>query len=160
MARAQGQSGISATTIWLIVFVALWLTFAVLLVVLYIDQEDKDRSVEEAKTQLAKVISSQGKKLPQFTKAKPGNGNTMVDLLETARGDAAEQLTGNRDDDVATMQSKFDETLEMIRGNRYVQQKDPSGFEGVSCIEALNNMYELFRSTAEEIGRASCRERV
>ena len=35
IARGQGQGGITAIHIWLIIFVALWLTASVLLVVLY-----------------------------------------------------------------------------------------------------------------------------
>ena len=152
VARAQGQSGISAIHLWLIVFVALWLTSTVLLVILYLDQEKHKNNVAELQERVDKVISSQGKSLPQYTVAKPGQGTTAVDLLETARADTAELVSGNRADDVASLRAALEAKLESIRGNQYAE--DPLVFEGVSYDAALDSMFELFRSKAEAYAEA------
>jgi hypothetical protein len=147
VARAQGQGGVSGIVIWLIAFVALWLTTTVFLFIVYIDFNKQKAVMEEARDELAKVISLDGKRLPQFALAKDGKGTTMVDLIETERGDVAELISGSRADTASAMRTKINETLERIRANQYVE--DPSLFEGVTLTAALDSMFTVFRQEAQ-----------
>ncbi len=146
VARAPQQGGVTAIHIWLIVFVALWLTSTVFLVIIYLDQTDKDKAVEEAQSRLAKVISSAGQSLPQYPDARDTPGSTMVDLIEAARGDTAEIISGNRADDPANLRVELSNRLEKFKADPMIQTK--SDFEGASLLGALDAIHSLFRTEA------------
>ncbi|NOX59099.1 MAG: hypothetical protein GXP29_09610 [Planctomycetes bacterium] len=147
VARAQQQGGVTAIHIWLIVFVALWLTSTVFLVILYVNQEDKDRLVGDAKASLIKILPASGRDLPQFSEATSSPGGTMVELLESARGDTAELIGGNRTDDVASLRVELSSRLDRFAADQHIQSK--SDFEGATLLAALDTMHSLFRAEAE-----------
>lgn len=152
VARAPQQGGVTAIHVWLIVFVALWLTSTVFLVIIYLDQEDKDSELDTAKSQLAKVISADGRTLPQYSEAGPNPGRTMVDLIEGARGDTSELISGNREDNVATLRAELDSRLDKYKADPLIDSK--SDFEGVSLFAAMDAMHNLFRAESEARNQA------
>ncbi len=152
VARAPQQGGVTAIHVWLIVFVALWLTSTVFLVIIYLDQDQKDKDVADAKDTLAKVISSDGRALPQYTEARSNPGSTMVDLIEAARGDSAELISGNRGDDNANLRTEFSARIEKYKADPNIEAK--SDFDSVSMLSALDAMHSLFRAEAEARNQA------
>ncbi len=146
VARAQGPGGFSAIHVWLIVFVALWLTSTVLLVVLYLDQEQMTRQITEYQETARKAVSSAGKSLPQWSSARPGEGSSMVDLVETARANTAEIAVGDPNADVAGIRNGLEDLVARIRDNPYVQED--GGFAATNYREALDNMFGLYRTAA------------
>ena len=147
VARAQGQGGFSAIHVWLIVFVALWLTSTVLLVILYLDQEKNVGAASELRDNLAKVISSEGKRLPQWTESKTGTGNTTVDLLEAARASTAELVSGNPSDQPATLRSNFDSTVSVIQQDPTIQAGG-APFAASTYAGALDDMFQRYKAAA------------
>ncbi|HRX86201.1 MAG TPA: hypothetical protein P5572_14370, partial [Phycisphaerae bacterium] len=147
VARAQGQGGFSAIHVWLIVFVALWLTSTVLLVILYLDQEKNVGTANELRDNLAKVISSEGKRLPQWTESKTGTGNTTVDLLEAARASTAELVSGNPSDQPATLRSNFDSTVSVIQQDPTIQAGG-APFAASTYAGALDDMFQRYKAAA------------
>ncbi len=136
IARAQGQGGVSAIHVWLIAFVALWLTATVFLVILYLDKEDRDNATAEAQNSYQ-----------QATKQRND--------LQAANSQLIELMTGDSEKDSAGVQSEFDELLARIRSSSLVDNSEL--FEGVSYSAALNNMYEAFRAKAESLAEAERR---
>lgn len=147
VAKTQGQGGFLTNPFVTVFFLALWLIATTLLVLLYMDQDKKTSAVAEMEEQLRKVIGPDGRKLPQFTAAKPGSGTTMVDLLENARARSAELAVGDPAADVATVQSRLDAQLDEIRASRFVE--NPSVFDGVSYDSALSALFTLFKTEGE-----------
>ncbi len=152
VARAPQQGGVTAIHVWLIVFVALWLTSTVFLVIIYLDQEQKVNDLDKAKAQLAKVISSQGQSLPQYSEASSNAGMTMVDLIEAARGNTAELISGNRDDNVVSLRTELNSRLDKYKADPQVESK--SDFEGVTMLAALDSMHSMFRAESEARDKA------
>lgn len=147
VARAQQQGGVTAIHVWLIVFVALWLTSTVFLVVLYLDHEDKGKAVDTMKSKFAKVISPAGQSLPEYSDARDAPGSTMVDLIEASRGDTAELINGNRTDIVSNLRAELTTRLDKYKADQNIETK--SDFEGVTLLAALDAMHNLFRIEAE-----------
>lgn len=154
VARAQGQGGISGISIWLFVFVGLWLVSTVLLVMLYTQQEKKDQAVDEITALYAKVVSSASRSLPQFTEGRAGEGLTMSDLLEKARSETANLAVGDPAASLDKVRSALDAQLEKITADERIDDK--SLFAGVSYDGALRAMHELFRTEAD--ARAEARQ--
>ncbi len=144
---ARQQQGGGAITVWLIVFVALWLTSTVFLVILYTGQEDLRTANDRLTTANEKLISPRERSsLTSVQNARPSSegGPTVVGLLEQARADTADLATGTADDDVAAVTTKRDTILTTIIDEKLVQ--DASVFEGTSLLEALDTLYESFRA--------------
>lgn len=148
VARAQGQGGLTAIHVWLIVFVALWLTSTVLLVILYLDQEKNLTAAEEVRADIAKVISTDGKKLPQWPEAKPNPGATMVDLIEAARAETATLVSGNPADQAAALRQGFDERVNQLRANPFVAASGVP-FAANTYADALDDVTRRFLAAAE-----------
>lgn len=148
VARAQGQGGFSAIHVWLIVFVALWLTSTVLLVILYLDQEKSESAVAQMQDEIGKVISSEGRKVPQWAESKAGTGNTTVDLLESARGTTAALVSGNAADQPATLRQGFDTTVAAIQQDPMIQASGVP-FAAASYAGALDDMYQRYKAAAQ-----------
>ncbi len=142
----------SAIHIWLIVFVALWLTSTVLLVILYMDQEAVKKDNADLRAEVQQLISPQGRSLPQFTEAK-SSPKTMVDLLEDARAKSAQLLSGNGEDNPATLETKLKTQLDAIRADRRIE--DPEVLGAGSCLDALAAIYSQFQMKADALAEAT-----
>ncbi|MCB9849742.1 MAG: hypothetical protein H6817_03465 [Phycisphaerales bacterium] len=153
VARAQGQGGITAIHIWLIVFVALWLTSTVLLVILYLDQEKLAKDDTAIKDEIAKVIGSADKQLPEWTSARPGSGSTMVALIEAQRADTAELASGARDNRIAALRESFDAATSAMQADRFIQQSG-TPLVTTSYADALDDVYRRFRAASEALEQA------
>jgi len=147
VARSQTAGGFTAIHVWLIAFVALWLASTVFLVIVYLDQDKKDTAVANMRADLEKVVSRSARRLPQFAAAKPGDGNSMADLLESARSRIAELAVGDPDATADVVQESLSEKLQNIRANPRIP--DPSVFADASYDEALGHLFDLYRGEAE-----------
>lgn len=144
MAKQQGANSI---TVWMIVFVALWLTSTVFLVILYTGQEDLNSEITRLTTAKERLISSQQERSIDLVRnARPTSegGPTVVGLLEQARSETAELATGDPTDDVASATSKLDQIINAIEMDGLVPASDE--YAGLSYNEAITNLYDAFRA--------------
>ncbi len=112
MAKSQLQR-LNALTVWMILFVGLWLTSTVFLVILYTGQAELQEEVDRSGEAYAKVISSAEKGSIALAKRGQARGPTVVGLIEGARAQTAELATGNPDDDPPAVLAKL-EQLQLI----------------------------------------------
>ncbi len=154
MTRGQ-QQGTGTTTVAMVVFAALWLVSTVLLVFIYVDQEELVNDNARLKDDNAVLISQSERNSLQLLQSAHKEGPTVVGLLEGARADTAEAATGEPGDDVATVRSKLDELLRTIRSERIVSS--PRRYEDVSYHDALSMLYEAFNSQHAQHQAASDR---
>ena len=156
MARAQ-QQGVGAVTIWMIVFVALWLASTVFLVLLYTGQDElrgENTRLLAAKNRLATNAEERDIEL---VRGAVDGGPTAVGLLEQARSKTAQLATGgDGEDDVATVRTKRDELLSTIRRDGLVD--NPDDFMDIALNEALTLLYGAF--TQENSRRGVAEDRV
>lgn len=143
MARVQ-QQGVNAVTIWMIIFVVLWLTSTVFLVVLYTGQEDMQRQMTAAQSAKNRAISNQEESSLELVRQAREGGPTAVGLIDAARGLTAELATGNADDAPGTVREKRDGILEQIRGDALVEQANR--YANASLLEALETLYGAYRT--------------
>lgn len=144
------QQGAKSVTVWMIVFVGLWLTSTIFLVILYTGQEDLNNEIARLTTAKERLISSQQERSINLVRsARPSSegGPTVVGLLEQARADTAELATGDANDDVASATSKLDQILNAIVMDGLVPQSDE--YAGLSYNEALTQLYDMFRTQHE-----------
>ncbi len=153
MARGQ-QQGVNAITVWMIVFVALWLTSTVFLVILYTGQEDLHSENNRLQSANRRLISPAEDKAIELVKSAQETGPTVVGLLEEARSQTAAMASGEASDGASAVRTKRDQLLRLIRTEGSVSK--PDVFEDVSYHDALIRMYEAFkgehglRQTAED----------
>ncbi|MCO6439255.1 MAG: hypothetical protein J5J06_19355 [Phycisphaerae bacterium] len=154
---AKVQQGVGAITVWMIVFVALWLTSTVFLVVLYTGQEELKNENQRLSDDVDRLItSSQRNAIPQFQEAKPG-GPTLAGLLEDARRQTAEIATGGEGgDNVATVRTKRDELVKMIERDRVTP--DSGEYAGLSLLQVSRKLYESLKSS--QLARTAAENRV
>ncbi len=87
MARGQ-QQGAGAITVWMIIFVALWLTSTVFLVVLYTGQEELHTQINSLQADKDKLISPDEQRsveLVRNARSRAEGGPTVVGILEGER---------------------------------------------------------------------------
>jgi hypothetical protein len=128
----------------MIVFVALWLTSTVFLVILYTGQEEiRNENARLAKHNDRLITSTEDSSLELIREAKPGSagGPTVVGILEENRAETAFLATGEEADDAETVRSKRDQLLEAIE--RVVP--DPDAYADMSFYDALSTLYEAFK---------------
>jgi molybdenum-dependent DNA-binding transcriptional regulator ModE len=153
MARGQ-QQGVNAITVWMIVFVALWLTSTVFLVILYTGQEDLHSENTRLQSANRRLISPAEDKAIDLVKSAQESGPTVVGLLEEARSQTAAMASGEAANGAGEVRTKRDQLLRLIRTEGSVSK--PDVFEDVSYHDALTRMYEAFkgehalRQTAED----------
>lgn len=141
---AKGQRAAGPMVVWMIVFVALWLTSTVFLVILYTGQEEINKLNTRLKAANARLITpSQDRSLAQAQLAQAG-GPTVVGLLEQARGDTAFVATGHEDDGVAVIRAKRDQVTDAIAQDGMVSSAD--AFQDLSLHESLNLLYESYKA--------------
>ena len=92
MAKSQLQK-INAMTVWMIMFVGLWLAATVCLVILYTGQAELQEEVDRSREAYAKVVSSSEMSSIELAKRGQARGPTVVGLIEGARAHTAELAT-------------------------------------------------------------------
>lgn len=155
MARVQ-LKGVNSITVWMIVFVSLWLTSTVLLVIMYTQQEElSDQAAKVQQDNERLITDTERRSVELFQRAQPG-GPTVVGLLEGARAETAELATGEPGDSPAAVRTKLDEFLAAIRSDDIVPK--PRSYQDVSYQDALTMLYESFR--ADHVVRLQASSRV
>lgn len=143
MAKGR-QLGFGSLMYGMIVFVALWLTSTVLLVILYTNQEGLRTEIARFQRDNAKLIApAERNAVPLFKQAREG-GPTVVGLLEGARKDTAALATGNEMDDAAAVRAKLDDLLRTIRSDGFVSESEAQDYQDVSYHDALTMLYGEF----------------
>ena len=117
---AKGQSGVSSSTIGMIVFAALWLAATVFLVILYTGQEDLKNDRDRMAAQNSKLITPNEERSLELAKSAREGGPTVVGLIEEARSRTAELASGTPADSVAAIKTKRDALISSIRSDGVV----------------------------------------
>ncbi len=143
MARGQ-QPGNSAITVWMIVFVALWLTSTVFLVILYTGQEELNTENKRLVEASSKLISSTEQRSVALASSARSGGPTVVGLLEGARSETATLATGNAADDVAAIRNERDKLSDAIQSDKLVP--NPRKFRDVSLLEGWSTLYNEYKA--------------
>lgn len=152
----EKKRGVGSVTVWMIVFVALWLASTVVLVILYTGQEelrDENARLQEDNQRL--ISSSERNSVELFRRASK-EGPTVVALLEGARSETARLATGDEAEDPAAIRAKLDEFLSTVRSDAIVPEFDR--FEDVSFHEASTMLYKAF--DARNAAQRQAEERV
>lgn len=146
MAKGLGR-GINSLTVWMVLFVGLWLASTVLLVILYTGQELLVKENDRLAQDNARLISrGERNSVTLFQSARPSEGQTVVGLLERARAELAELATGESSDHTAEVRTKLDEFLRIVRADRSLPSA--SDFQDISFLQALTMLYETFNTQA------------
>ncbi len=156
MAKGQSQ-GVNAITVWMIVFVALWLTSTVFLVILYTGQAEITEHNGRLLAENRRLISSAESKSIEQVKDASESGPTVVGLLEAERSRTATLATGDAANSAAEVRTKRDQLLRLMHTEGQLSNAD--AFVDASYHDALVRLYEIYkaehalRQTAE--GRAA-----
>ncbi len=135
-AKAQAKGGVSGIHVWLIAFVALWLTSTVLLVLLYTDQKDLVSKNDDLREQL-------------------DSNQTRLRTTEQARAALATTATGEAADAPETAKSKLSELGAQMSDDEVL----PDGVmldEG-SYLQALEILYQALKSHNQLLSTAQAR---
>jgi len=154
MAKGQ-QQGVNAITVWMIVFVALWLTSTVFLVILYTGQEELNVENLRLRSENRRLISPSEEKAIALVKNARETGPTVVGLLEEERSQTATLTTGEAASSAADVRTKRDQLLRLIRTEGVVSK--PDAFDDVPYHDALARLYEAHK--AEHAQRQSAEDR-
>ncbi len=144
---ARLQQGINTITVWMIIFVALWLTSTVFLVILYTGQEELNTEIARLTTANEKLISPQQERSVKLVKsARPASegGPTVVGLLEDARAQTALLATGEASNDPATVRSKRDQLLGIMQSEGLIADAD--AYYDLSFYVSMNRLYEAYKA--------------
>lgn len=143
MAKGQ-QQGVNTITVWMIIFVALWLTATVFLVILYTGQEElRNENTRLAEDNRRLISSGERTALAMFNEARP-EGPTVVGLLEGARRLTAELATGNKgQDDAGAVRTKRDQIMNSIAADKLVP--NAREFTEISLHAGLVRLYEAYK---------------
>ncbi len=144
-ARAQQRSGMTLVHGALIAFVALWLVSTVLLVVLFLDQDEMENKEAQTQRDYNTVITRAEKQsLQDYFGRASDRGPTVVGLLEEARAATAELATGIAADSPDVVRTKVAEALGRVVDDGLVAA--PAAFDGVDLVTAFGQMYDAFRT--------------
>ena len=138
VARAQAKGGVSGIHIWLIVFVALWLTSSVSLVVLYTGQKDLVADNDDLRNTAEGV-------------------RAQLRAAEQARAATAAAATGQADDSIDVVRSQLEALCAQIADDAIVP--DTPAFQQTSYLQALTMLYEVFKGETEKLVQALSRNR-
>ncbi|MFQ6048905.1 MAG: hypothetical protein ACE5K7_06035 [Phycisphaerae bacterium] len=149
--------GISSVHIWLIVFVVLWLGFAVATVLLAFRQEDLTNRAERAETERDSFITARERnQLAALIRQARDNKRSLAGELEFRRGELARRISGSQQDDLQTISKKIDLLLGQILQDQQVP--DPAIFQarqGVALLDALQQMYRWFVEQKQQAEQAA-----
>jgi len=143
MAKAQ-QQGVSAITVWMIVFVFFWLVSTVWLVVLYTGQSELKMLSERLERDNRRLANPQEISSIEIVKNLPDGGPTAVGVLEESRAETAQLATGERKDMVAAVRTKRDALLKAIKADGAIPK--PEQLEDVSLLQGMTLLYEGFQN--------------
>lgn len=146
------REGLNSVTVWMIVFVGLWLASTVFLVILYTGQENLTTEHAKMQSKYLLTINPQQERSIDLIKAAKEGGPTMVGLLEEARGATAQIATGEPTDAPPAIKSKRDQILSLIKAEGLVA--NPETFADLSYHQALTQLYESFKS-AQSVRKAA-----
>lgn len=138
------REGLNSITVWMIVFVGLWLTSTVFLVILYTGQEKLHEENVRLRASYAKTINAQQERSIELARNAGEAGPTVVGLLEEARGTTAQLATGEATDPAAVVRNKRDQILVTIKTDGVVANAD--SFNDISYHDALTRLYEAYKS--------------
>ncbi|MCH7702963.1 MAG: hypothetical protein IID37_14870 [Planctomycetes bacterium] len=156
-ARAQQRSGMTLVHGSLIGFVVLWLVSTVLLVVLFLDQDEMENKDAQLQRDIRTLVSSSEKQeLQDYFGRASSRGPTVVGLLEEARAATAELATGNAADNPEVVRTKVAEALGRVVDDGLVAA--PEAFAAVDLVAAFSQMYDAFRT--ERSARESAEEQL
>jgi hypothetical protein len=142
MARAQ-QQGINTVTVAMIVFVALWLTSTVFLVILYTNQEELRIENTQLLGRIRKTISDQEERSLELAKAATER-TTVVGLIEEQRRQSAELATGTATDDATAIRSRRDQLVDRVRGESLVA--NTNAYVDLPLLDLSGRLYEELKS--------------
>ncbi len=157
MAKGQLQ-GVGAVTVWMIIFVALWLTSTVFLVVLYTGQEELKAEADRLLQKNDKLVSRQEESsldIARNARRASEGGPTVVGLLEAARKETARLASGEELDDAETIRRKRDQLIDSMIAGGLIPRADR--LAGQSFFESLSTLYKAFE--AEHALRAQAEQR-
>ncbi len=154
MAKGQ-QQGVNAITVWMIVFVALWLTSTVFLVILYTGQAELVGENARLQSANRRLMSPSEEKALDVVKAAQESGPTVVGLLEEARSQTAMLTTGEAANSAGEIRTKRDQLLRLIRSEGVISK--PDAFDDVPYHDALARLYESYK--AEQALRKTAEDR-
>lgn len=140
------REGLNSVTVWMIVFVGLWLASTVFLVILYTGQETITSENAKLKSANARLINAQQERSIDLIKGAQESGPTVVGLLEEARSTTAQIATGEASDAPAAVKTKRDQILATIKADGLLA--NPETFADLSYHQALTQLYEAFKATA------------
>jgi|CXWL01.1.fsa_nt_gi hypothetical protein len=146
------REGLNSVTVWMIVFVGLWLASTVFLVILYTGQENLVTENANIKKTLLRTVTTQQAQSIDLIKPAQENGPTMVGLLEDARGTTAQLATGEATDAPPAVRAKRDQILVTIKTDGLVA--NPETFADLSYHQALTQLYESFKA-AQTVRKAA-----
>lgn len=149
MAKGQ-QQGVGAITIWMIIFVALWLTSTVFLIVLYTGQEELNESNNRLRQENERLISSEENRSLAMIRDAQAGGPTAVGILESARSETALLATGDGSDGPEAARAKRAQLLDNIVNDGILP--NAGAFQGVSLLEAATMLYEAHRAVHARMG--------
>ena len=144
---SRPQSSTGNYGVLAIVFAALAVTATTFLIILYMDQDEKRQAVETLRAETQKLVSPPGRRLPQFAQASAQPGQTLADLLESARARTAKVAVGDETRDAATVEAMLAAQIERISADPRIE--DPAVFAGASYDAALTTLFDLFRAAAD-----------
>jgi len=153
MAKGQSQ-GVNAITVWMIVFVALWLTSTVFLVILYTGQAEIHEYNSRLQADNRRLISPAEAKAIEQMKDAQESGPTVVGLLEAERSRTATLATGEAANSASEVRTKRDQLLRLMHTEGTLS--NPGAFDDASYHDALVRLYEIYkaehalRQTAED----------
>lgn len=146
------REGLNSVTVWMIVFVGLWLVSTVFLVILYTGQENLVADHAKMQAKYATAINSQQEKSIDLIKSAQAGGPTMVGLLEEARSTTAELATGEATDAPPAIKAKHDQIMATIKADGLVP--NPDTFANLSYHQALTQLYEAYKA-AQNVRKAA-----
>ncbi len=138
------QQGLNSASVWMIVFVGLWLTSTVFLVILYTGQEKLNEENVRLRAAYGKTINPQQERSIELVKSASEAGPTVVGLLEDARSTTAQLATGEATDAAPAIRTKRDQILVTIKTEGLVPNAE--SFSDISYHDALTRLYQAFKS--------------
>lgn len=142
MARARaeaGGGGISAITVWFIVFVVLWLISTVLFVVTFTDQAALRQEARQAREERDRVISPAQRDTLRDLYEQATPQRPLALLLDEQRRAAVRLAVGEEDLPLPEAERRIRAKLDEIRRGGAVEH--PEQFEGVGLLQALDSLY-------------------
>lgn len=149
---AKAQQRISAITIWMIVFVGLWLASTVILVILYTEHEDLKNLARQRLTQKQTAVSATEEREIELIRAPSASGPTMVGILNEERQLTAQYATGDPENSASVVRERRDALIKRIATDQLVA--DHAAYAGQPLLGMAEKLYEEYRSATDALTEA------